>query len=125
MCYRVLSFIIGVSFASRPSPGTPGNNGCHVWNEEFLEIIKSTIYIILNYNSGKNIAFYRKACYNIFLMLAAAPFNPWARGQRGGSTMKKSIKAALVGLEKALAIGSVLVTAGKALVDLFDEDDDD
>ena len=59
-------------------------------------------------------------------MLAAAPiFYPWALGQKGGSAMKKSIKAALVGLEKALAIGSVLVTAGKALVDLFDEDDDD
>ena len=37
----------------------------------------------------------------------------------------KYMKAALRQAEKALAIGSVLVTAGRALVDLFDEDDED
>ena len=39
--------------------------------------------------------------------------------------MIKKIKVALVGLERALAVGAILTTAGKALVDLFDKDKED
>ena len=37
----------------------------------------------------------------------------------------KNFKTALVWLERALAVGTILTTAGKALVELFDEDDED
>ena len=48
-----------------------------------------------------------------------------AKSLKGGSAMKKFIKAALEWLDKAMDVGRVLTDTGKALVDLFDEDKED
>lgn len=48
-----------------------------------------------------------------------------AKSLKGGSAMKKFIKAALEWLDKAMDVGKVLTDTGKALVDLFDEDKED
>lgn len=48
-----------------------------------------------------------------------------AKSLKGGSAMKKFIKAALEWLDKAMVVGRVLTDTCKALVDLFNEDKDD